>query len=255
MEVVGRIKHVSRMSVVVAFAVMLAVTGPARATWSIIAVDRATGEVGIAGASCTFNVQGIAEVVPGVGAIAVQAMSSDEAREHGLTMMRDGATPFEIVEAMRDERFDPENQQYAVIVLAEGEPATYSGEEISDWNGSAIGDGVSVQGNILADRAVVTDALAAFEKANGKPLTERLVAAMAAGARAGGDRRCGKQHARSAFVTVYRRDDNPRWPYFHMVVYGCEKAGVRAVERLAQEFDRWKEYGTKQKSTRLYILP
>jgi uncharacterized Ntn-hydrolase superfamily protein len=252
----GRIKRVSQMFVAVAAGVVLAVAGPAKATWSIIAVDRATGEVGIAGASCTFNVQGIAKVVPGVGAVAVQAMSNSEAREHGLEMMRDGATPAEIIEAMRDERFDPENQQYAVVVLAEGvESAAYSGEETSPWRGVAAGDGVSVQGNILTDEAVVKDALAAFEKMKGKPLADRLVAAMQAGAKAGGDSRCGKQHARSAFVTVFKRDNKPNRPYLQVLVYGCEKGGTPAVARLVEEFQRWKDYGTKDTSTSLYVMP
>jgi uncharacterized Ntn-hydrolase superfamily protein len=83
----------------------------AHATWSIIAVNRATGEVGIAGASCTSHVSGIGEIVPGKGAVVVQAASNGEARKLGVKLLQEGATPAQIIEAMRNERFDPENRK------------------------------------------------------------------------------------------------------------------------------------------------
>ena len=237
-------------------AILLAITASADATWSIIAVDRETGEVGVAGASCTFNVMGIAEIVPGKGAVVVQAMSNNEARHLGVEMMRDGATPEQIVEAMRDAKFDPENQQYAVVVLdADLAPATYSGAEISDWNGSATGDGVSVQGNILVDERVITDAMAAFEASAGEHLADRLVTALEAGANAGGDSRCGDQHATSAFVTVYEGDVNARRPYLHLVLFGGEEQGEPAVEHLVEEFNLWRKHGSDHTSTRMFFMP
>ncbi len=129
-------------------------------TWSIAAVDRSTGEVGIAGASCTYNVQGIGEVIPGIGVVVVQGMSSDEAREHGIKQLGDGASPSQVVAAMCDQRFDPANQQYAVVSLRPDHPAaTFSGKLTDSWRGSATGDGVSVQGNSLVSEEVVKKAL------------------------------------------------------------------------------------------------
>ena len=84
----------------------------ANATWSIIAVDRETGEIGIAGASCTFDVQGIASIVPGKGAIVVQAASSYFARMKGVQLMRNDASANEILDAMNNDEFEPEKQQY-----------------------------------------------------------------------------------------------------------------------------------------------
>ena len=236
--------------------VLAAWSAPAVATWSIAAVERETGLVGVAGASCTNNVQGIGEVVPGKGVVVVQAMSSDDARDRGVELLRGGATPAQIVKAMRDERFDPENQQFAVVSLsAKHAPATYSGTKISQWTGTMTGDGVSVQGNILVGESVVAAAFAAFPAAKKASLAARLVQALVAGAEAGGDQRCGEQRARSAFVTVYRPDDDPRTPYFHIVVYGVAKGGEPAVALLEKEFDRRRRQGADPKSTRLYIVP
>jgi uncharacterized Ntn-hydrolase superfamily protein len=61
-------------------AIILLLGGNALATWSIIIVDPGTGEIGIAGASCTKNCYGIGEIIPGKGAIIVQAMSNSRAR-------------------------------------------------------------------------------------------------------------------------------------------------------------------------------
>lgn len=235
---------------------LAAVPREAHATWSIIAVDRATGQVGIAAASCTNNVQGIGSVVPGKGVVVVQAMSNGAARTHGTTMLKEGATPDQIISAMREARFDPENQQYGVVLLATGQaPATYSGTLISGWSGARMADGVSVQGNILVSEEVVAAALSAFQRDAERPLPERLVAALAAGAAAGGDKRCGAQQATSAYVTVYNRDDADGAPYVHVAVYGVEKGKAPAVATLVTAFDRWRRDSARQRSTRLYFVP
>src|SRR5688572_13050909 len=85
------------------------------ATWSIIIIDPKTKEIGITGASCTPSVYGIGAIIPGKGAVIVQAMSNYAARVKGLKMLMADATPEEILKAMQDPEFDPEEQQYAVI--------------------------------------------------------------------------------------------------------------------------------------------
>lgn len=234
----------------------LALVGPAHATWSIIAIDPVTGQIGIAGASCTPNVQGIGEIVPGVGVIVVQAHSNGAARIHGVRMLKRGASPAEIIAELRAENFDPENQQYGVVVmLPDQPPATYSGKSISDWSGSLIADNVAIQGNILVSDKVLADAMAAFQAAADQTLAERLTAALVAGGAAGGDRRCGDQHATSAFVTVFNPEDEQAAPYLHMVVHGIEKGGPAAVQLLGAQFERWRVEGMGRKSTRLYLVP
>src|SRR5919112_1617826 len=83
------------------------------ATWSIIVIDPKTKEIGIAGASCTYSVFGIGAIVPGKGAIVVQAMSNPLARLHGFRMIMDGVAPEAILEKIRHPDYDPQQQQYA----------------------------------------------------------------------------------------------------------------------------------------------
>lgn len=211
----------------------------ASATWSIIAVDRATGEVGIVGASCTFDVQGIASIVPGKGAIVVQAQSSYFARMKGVDLMENDASANEILTAMRAKDFDPENQQYGVVVLnPDSVPLCYSGSQISDWNGQLIGDDFAVMGNILVGEDVLQNAYDAFNLNRDKSLSERLMAALKAGEQAGGDKRCGEQYARSAFISVY----NPKEDAItKLSVYGIKKGGQPAVTKLAEQYADWKK--------------
>src|SRR6188768_3426338 len=96
-------------------ALILILPSDAYATWSIIAVDRKTGEAGVAGASCTSDVTGVASVVPGKGAIVVQAASNYFARMQGAGLMGKGTPPDEILASIRDKQFDPEKQQYGLV--------------------------------------------------------------------------------------------------------------------------------------------
>lgn len=226
-----------------------------RGTWTIAAVDRETGQIGVAGASCTFNVKGVIQIVPGLGVVIVQGMSSDAAREYGIEQLRAGKSPAEIVAGMREERFDPENQQYAIVSLDSNHPpAAFTGELTGSWRGSATGAGVTVQGNSLVSEDVVNRTLATFQAARGS-LAERLVLALAAGAEAGGDKRCGEQRARSAFVTVYNSDDTVPTAYFDLVVYGTEKGGEPAVAHLVEEFNHIFPRSKDRRSSKTYIIP
>ena len=209
------------------------------ATWSIIAVDRRTGEIGIVGASCTFDVSGIASIEPGIGAIVVQAASNYYARMEGVSLMENNASAQEILNAMMAEGFKPEQQQYGVIVLKEGSsPLVYSGTEISDWSGEMVGDDFAVMGNILLGEQVVQNAFDAFNQNRDKSLAERLMLALKAGEEAGGDSRCGTQYARSAFIMVYNPQDGA---ILKLAVQGIAQGGQPAVTLLNQKFEFWRK--------------
>lgn len=108
-------------------------------------MDRKTGEIGIAGASCTFDVSGIASIEPKKGAIVVQAASNYFARMRRVTLMENNASAFEILNDMKEERFEPEKQQNGVVLVKQGSsPLVYSGSEISDWSGEMVGDDFAV---------------------------------------------------------------------------------------------------------------
>src|SRR5215213_4019512 len=185
----NRVKALALITTVVC---LLSQQRPAMATWSITAVDPRTRQVGIAGASCTDFVYGIAGVAPGKGVIVAQAMSNMEAKSLGMKMLSEGASPQAVLAAITDPAFDSDfsEQQYGIVALGfEGRPATYTGADAPGWKGDLRGYGVSVQGNILTGGKVVRNALAAFQKAardKKTSLADRLMAALEAGTEGGG---------------------------------------------------------------------
>ncbi|WP_227686943.1 DUF1028 domain-containing protein [Spirosoma arboris] len=175
------------------------------ATWSIILINPKTGEIGIAGASCTYNCSGIGKIIPGQGAIIVQAMSNADARRKGTQMIQAGYTPQQIIQALQDPAFTPEEQQYAVVTLQQlAEPRTYTGTATNPAGGSLTATGISIQGNTLANQDVLSTIMQAVVKAQAQelPMAEILMLALEAGSAAGGDKRCGEQRATCAFIRI-----------------------------------------------------
>ncbi len=212
------------------------------ATWSIIVIDSKTKEIGIAGASCTYSVYGIGAIVPGKGAIVVQAMSNFFARKKGVEMIMANAAPEEILNAIKDPMFDPENQQYAIICLNYiTTPITYTGSSTTPNKGAITAKGISVQGNTLTNSDELQSVLDAAIKAQKDSLSieELLMFALEAGAKLGGDKRCGDIKALSAFITVAKPNDDPKKPYLNLIIYGTNEK-VNAVEALRQKFNNWK---------------
>ena len=163
------------------------------ATFSIVARDSVTGELGVAVASRFFAV---GSVVPwakaDVGAVATQSFANTSFGWRGLELLKKGATPEEAIRILLRNDDNPERRQVG-IVAADGKSATYTGEECLAWAGGRNGAEYAVQGNILAGEAVVTAMEWAFLKTEGT-LADRLYAALVAGDAEGGDAR-GKQSA------------------------------------------------------------
>jgi len=226
---------------------LVAAPPAARATWSIAAVDPATREVGVAGASCYPRVHVIGRVVPGRGAVAAQSIANLEGRDLAAERLAAGARPEEILAELTRRGFDKWQlplhrfRQYGIAAL--GAPAaSYTGVWSFPWKGAAQAEGVTVQGNLLRGPEVVRDALAAFEQAGTDcALGERLLRALEAGAAAGGDRRCSQeQTALSAFLLVARPKDLEEMPTLRLVVPAREEGGANPVEQLRHEYDAWR---------------
>jgi uncharacterized Ntn-hydrolase superfamily protein len=137
-------------------------------------------------------------VVPGAragaGAIATQAFANLRYLPDGLDLLSGQATAADVLATLTD-RDDLAAQRQAGIVDAAGGAATFTGAECFDWAGGVTGDGVAIQGNILAGPRVVEAIHDAWLSADpSMPLARRLVASLLAGDRAGGDRR-GRQSA------------------------------------------------------------
>jgi len=165
----------------------------ALSTFSIVAVDPKTGELGVAVQSKFIAV---GAVVPwakaGVGAIATQSYANTSYGPKGLALLSQGLSAEEVLQRLISE--DPERELRQVgIVDAQGRAAAFTGEKCFPWAGHIVGEGFACQGNILAGKEVVEAMAEAFAKSSGT-LAERLLSALSAGQRAGGDRR-GQQSA------------------------------------------------------------
>lgn len=162
-------------------------------TFSICAFDRETGELGIAVQS---KFLAVGAVVPwaraGVGAIATQAHANTSYGPRGLEFLASELAPDAVVARLIRDDPEREKRQFG-IVDAQGRSASFTGTECFEWAGGVTGRAYCAQGNILAGSTVVEGLARGFEDARGA-LAERLVAALHAGQRGGGDRR-GMQSA------------------------------------------------------------
>lgn len=181
-------------------ALLLAVPSSAFATWSVVAVDRETGRVVIASATCVNGddmfLPGVqAVVVPGKGVAACQA-AVDRTHQNQLLVFQElqkGTDPAAIIEMLSK---DPaiETRQFGIVDL-QGRAAGYSGPRngavSQDVHGQVPGTQIfySIQGNILRPGDVVPNAVKAFLAAQGA-MTDRVMAAMEAADASGGDSRC-----------------------------------------------------------------
>jgi uncharacterized Ntn-hydrolase superfamily protein len=220
----------------------LFVIGKAKATWSIVVIDSKTKAIGIAGASCTYSVYGIGAIAPGKGALVVQAMSNTKARNKGLQMILANTGPDEILKAIRDPEFDPEQQQYGIVCLyAAEQPRTYTGSETTSEKGALTSLGVSVQGNTLSNKEMLGKILDAVLQARKASLSiqDVLMLALEAGAEYGGDKRCGDRKALSAFLTIAKPDDDPAKPFLNLV-FNQSNENINAVKGLRGMFEHWK---------------
>jgi uncharacterized Ntn-hydrolase superfamily protein len=226
---------------ILVFWFLLFLQSRAFATWSIIMIDPKTKEIGIAGASCSYNCYGIGKIIPGMGAVIVQAMSNSQAREKGADMILAEASPEQIIQAMRDPAFDPEKQQYAVVTVKYFDsPGTYTGNATKSYNGALTANGISVQGNTLTNENELELILAAVQKGKNDFLhiADILMYALEAGSKAGGDKRCGEQRATSAFIIVAKPNDMK--PFLILNIFGQGKGGQNAVIMLRNKYEKWK---------------
>ena len=162
-------------------------------TFSVVAWDSATGDLGVAVQS---KFLGVGAVVPyaraDVGAVATQAWANTEFGPRGLEMLGRGESARQAVEELIQTDSNANRRQLA-IVDAHGSAFAYTGSGCQQFAGHVTGNGYSVQGNILAGEGVLRAMANAFESTTGD-LAPRLLAALEAGERAGGDKR-GKQSA------------------------------------------------------------
>ena len=214
-------------------------------TYSIVAYDSATGDLGVAVQSKFPNVGGIVPwAKAGVGAVATQSLGNTDYGENGLALMAPGTSAPEALRVVMRSDARPAQRQVG-MVDARGRAASWTGDSCFDWAGGRTGgpaDGRSggkgqaiagrdfaAQANIMVSDRTVSNMAAAFERALG-PLADRLMAALVAGQAGGGDRR-GME---SAALLVVRKNGgylgvNDR--YIDIRVYD-DTNPLRELERL-----------------------
>jgi uncharacterized Ntn-hydrolase superfamily protein len=162
-------------------------------TFSIVARDPATGDLGVAVAS---KFLAVGSVVPwaraGVGAIATQALANVAFGPDGLAALAGGDAAESVLSALTDADEGRADRQVGVVDAA-GRASTFTGTGCLTWAGGRTGDGVAVQGNILTGPEVVEAVLDVYS-GSAAPFPDRLLEALLAGDRAGGDAR-GRQSA------------------------------------------------------------
>jgi uncharacterized Ntn-hydrolase superfamily protein len=237
-----------------------------RSTFSIVAIDPQTGDVGAAGASCVpISASSLAALVPGHGAAAIQAAFLPQNQSQVLELLSQGATAPEIIELVSDEDYDQQAsiRQYGVVTLKDGEIQVggFTGGDNNDWAGDRqdANNSVSAQGNTLEGEAVISDALSAFISHNLGPvqLSDRLIRALESASAAGGDLRCNQadvdQTAQAAFIAVSQADQpafsatigsdpsksNPAIPWLFISIIES-KGGPNPLIELRRHYDTWR---------------
>ncbi len=164
-------------------------------TFSIVARSADGESWGVAVASKFLAVgSAVPAAVAQVGAIATQADANVAFKGLALSHLDEGATASVALERLLEEDDGRDHRQVGIVDV-DGGAATYTGPACLDWAGGRSGEGYALQGNVLAGEEVLEAMEQAFLGSDpGAPLGTRLLAALHAGDRAGGDRR-GRQSA------------------------------------------------------------
>lgn len=206
---------------------------PLAHTYSIVARDPNTGEMGVAVQSHWFSVGSIVSWgEAGVGVVATQSFVNPSFGQRGLEMLKQGMTAQEVVDLLIASDEGRDFRQLA-IVDAKGNSAAYTGSKCIPEAGHIVGDNYCVQANLMLSNLVWSEMSKAFESSDG-PLAERLIAALEAAQNVGGDIR-GQQSA--AILVVKAEATGKLWEdrYIDLRVEDHPEP-VKEIKRLLKVF-------------------
>jgi uncharacterized Ntn-hydrolase superfamily protein len=216
-------------------------------TFSIVAVDTVTGEIGSAGASCVGPIGGVgafilSDVIEGIGAIHTQASYLAQNQQNAHNKMLEGLTPQQIIDWLvaNDVQSNPTIRQYGIVDLTrDGESAAYTGVNCTNYKNHITGPGYAIQGNILLGQVIIDTMQSAYLNTEGS-LADRLMATLQAAKILGADTRCASRgtSSQSGFVKVVRIGDGNS-PYLQIVVPDTP-IGKDPIDSLQTMFDNWK---------------
>lgn len=253
-------------------ALLIGSTLTAQDTFSIIAADPLTGEIGSAGASCVQGVGAggiidiITDIIPGRGGVNSQAWVCipNTNLQNAITQMNAGLSPTEIIDyllandACSSQNFDPEYRQYGIVDFdSSGNPRTagWTGSMADDYKEDRQGSNFSVQGNILLNQTVIDNMEANFNSTVGT-LADKLMAAMQGANFAGADSRCLADGTSSttAYLLVYQEDDDPNDPYIRLNV-GQQASGTEPIDILQDLYNSFLAVPKNELQNKFLLFP
>ena len=236
--------------------IILCLNLTAQDTFSIVAIDSVTGQIGSAGASCVgssasypHGAQILSDVIPGVGVIHTQASWAALNQQHAHTWMMQGLSPQQIIDSLvaHDAGSNPSIRQYGIADYNGGHPrsASYTGINCMDYKNDTNHIYYSIQGNILMGQQILDSMLSRFQNTPG-PLSDKLMSALQGAKIVGADTRCAPKNAssQSSFIRVATINDPPDSLYCDLwMAYPANYSGVFPVDpidSLQTLYDKWK---------------
>ena len=227
------------------------VNAKAQDTFSILAFDSISGEVGGAGASCvdlfqtTFNNHFIVELFPGEGAVACQGAFIPGNQTNARNRFNAGDSPKQLISWLKanDIFSDPSERQYGVVRMMPDsvKSAAYTGSGCQNYRNHILGPNYSIHGNILRGSEVLDSMEARFLREPGD-LACKLMAAMQGAKMVGADSRCAANGSSSlfAFLKVTQPSDSFGNPAFLVSVRTHSNAGLEPIDSLQVLFSQVK---------------
>ena len=216
-------------------------------TFSIVAVNPATGEVGSAGASCIAGSIIISDIHPGVGAIHTQSYWNQSNQDSASSLMDLGYSPEEIIDWLieNDAQNNPSIRQYGIIdLIDDGRSAGFTGENCFDYKNHFLGQTYTIQGNILLGQEILDSMEIAFASTYGT-LDEKLIAALLAANVPGAGTRCLPYGtpALSAFIRMAKSEDENDSFFMDINVQSCP-TNLSPIDSLFTLYWDWKSSQT-----------
>ena len=218
-------------------------------TFSIVAIDSITKEVGSAGATCgdavlwpgTRGAVLISDVIPGLGAIHTQSYWNEQNQDQAHEKLLEGYTAEEIISWLiyNDAENNPSVRQYGAITLINDsiKSDAYTGENCFDYKNHIIGDNYAIQGNILLGQSILDSMESRFLNTPGT-LSEKLMASLQGAKVIGADTRCydSQVSSLSAFLRVAKSDDLPNDFYIDIIVEATPDL-IDPIDVIQEEFN------------------
>ena len=211
-------------------------------TFSIVAIDTITNEVGSAGASCIGNSVIISDIHPNVGAIHTQSYYLQYNQNYASDLMVSGLSPSEIIEMLEenDIQNNPGIRQYGIVDMVDGgRSAAFTGNNCIDYKGHITGPNYSIQGNILLGSEILTQMEDNFINTTGT-LSDKLMAAMQGANIPGADTRCLNDNisSLSSFIRVARPNDSSNNIYLDLRINNTF-GNSEPIDSLQTIYNQW----------------